>query len=220
MKKLMSILTLTVLATSANAQISYDYFEVGYEKVTFDTLEFNEDNVNVRFKDLDGDGLNFEGSFSFGGNYFAYADFDFTSIDLGSDLSSALDIALDIDIGADSVIDLRSQVLGVGYHTDGDRQFVAKVAFARGETDAEFLKLATLGYVIELGGRGLLNDNFEWEANIDLTDFDANDGPSGKVGANAALRYHFGNNFSTDFSASTAEDVVAYGLNIRFNFSR
>jgi hypothetical protein len=220
MKRLVSILTLTMLATSAYAQISYDYFEAGYKKVTFDTLEFSEDNVNARFKDLDGDGLIFEGSFSFGGNYFAYADFDFASIDLGSDLSSAIDSALDIDISADSVIDLSTQVLGVGYHTDGDRQFVAKVGFARGETDSEFLKLATLGYVIELGGRGLINDNFEWEANIDITDFDANDGPSAEIGANTALRYHFGNNFSTGLSASTTKDDVTYGLNFRFNFSR
>ena len=111
-------------------------------------------------------------------------------------------------------------MLGVGYHTDGDRQFVAKAAFLRRQIDSDFFKEATIGYVIDLGGRGLLNDNFEWEASVDYSDFDAGDDPSGEIGVNTALRYHFGNNFSTDLSASAADDVVTYGLNFRFNFSR
>ena len=220
MKDLLSIFTLTMLATSAHAQISYDYIEAGYKKVTIDTFEIIDDNTELVFKDLDGDGPIFEGSFSFGGNYFAYADFDFTSLDLGSDLGIALEVALGIDLSVDPAIDLGTQVLGVGYHTDGDRQFVAKAALLRREIDTEFWKEATIGYVIELGGRGLLSDNFEWEANVDYTDFDAGNGGSGEAGLNAAIRYHFGNNFSTGFSASTAEDQVAYGLNFRFNFSR
>jgi hypothetical protein len=213
MKNLMSILTLTMLSTGANAQISYDYIETGYEKVTIDNFELSGDNNILIFGDVDGDGLVFEGSFSFGENYFAYADFDFSSLDLAS-----------FDLGnnqfVDPVIDLNTQVLGVGYHSDGGRQFVAKAAFLRREFDSDFFKVATLGYVVELGGRGLINDDFEWEANLDYTDPDANDGPSGKLGVSTSLRYHFGNNFSTDFSASTADDGVTYGLNFRFNFSR
>ena len=216
MKKLLSVLTFTMLATSANAQISYDYFEAGYEKVTFEPFELTDPSTKLVFTDLDGDGPIFEGALSFGENYFAYADFDFTRMDISSDLA----IVLGIDLSVDSVIDLSTQVLGVGYHTDGDRQFVAKVGFSRWAVDSVFWKEATLGYAIELGGRGLLSDNFEWEANIDYIDFDANDGPSGELGVNAALRYHFGNSFSTDFSASTTENEVTYGLNFRFNFSR
>ena len=225
MKRLLSILTLATIATSANAQISYDYFEAGYEKVTFEPFELMDADTNLVFNPLDGDGPIFEGSFSFGGNYFAYADFDFTSMDLNRDLGIALgNIFSDIDISVEPVIDLSTQVLGVGYHTEGDSQFVAKAAFLRRAIDSEFWKVATLGYVIELGGRGLLNDNFEWEANVDYTDYDGGDdgadGSGEMFGVSAALRYHFGNNFSTDFSASTTEDEVTYGLNFRFNFSR
>ena len=213
MKNLMSILILTMFATSANAEISYDYIEAGYEKVTIDNLELTSENFKLVIDDLDGDGLVFKGSFSFAGNYFAYADFDFSGFDFGS-----FDLGMDLIV--DPVIDLSTQVLGVGYHTDGDRQFVAKAAFLRKEIDSIFFKEATIGYVIELGGRGLLNDNFEWEASVDYADFDAGDGPGGEIGVNTALRYHFGNNFSTGLSASAADDVVTYGLNFRFNFSR
>lgn len=220
LKKLLSVLTFTMLATSANAQISYDYFEAGYEKVTFEPFKLMDADTQLVFDSLDGDGPIFEGSFSFGRNYFAYADFDFTSMNIGGDLGSVLGI----DLSGDSAIDLSTQVLGVGYHTDGDRQFVAKAAFLRREIDSEFWKVATLGYVIELGGRGLLNDNFEWEANVDYTDYDGGDdgadGDGEMFGVSAALRYHFGNNFSTDLSASTTKDDVTYGLNFRFNFSR
>ena len=90
MKRLLSILTLATIATSANAQISYDYFEAGYEKVTFEPFELMDADTNLVFNLLDGDGPIFEGSFSFGGNYFAYADFDFTSMDLNRDLGIAL----------------------------------------------------------------------------------------------------------------------------------
>ena len=61
-----------------------------------------------------------------------------------------------------------------------------------------FWKEATLGYAIELGGRGLLSDSFEWEANIDYIDFDANDGPSGELGVNAALHDHVENTGKTE----------------------
>jgi len=64
----------------------------------------------------------------------------------------------------------------------------------------------------------LINNNFEWEANVDYTD--AGGDSSGEVGVNGALRYHFGNNFSTDLFASTADDVVTYGVNFRLNFDR
>ena len=67
LKNLMSILILTVLATSANAQISYDYFEAGYEKVTFEPFELADPNNKLVLNPLDGDGPVFEGSFSFGG---------------------------------------------------------------------------------------------------------------------------------------------------------
>ena len=201
-----------MLAASANAQISYDYIDAGYKQVKFNVLELTSDNLRLVRDNFYADGFVLEGSFSFGGNYFAYADFDFLSVDFAS-------FDLGVISAVDPVVDLSTQVLGVGYHTDGDRQFVAKAAFLRQEIDSKFWKEATIGYVIELGGRGLHN-NFEWEASIDYTDFDAGDDPSGELGLNTALRYHFGNNFAADLSASAADNVVTYGLNFRFNFSR
>ncbi|MEM7278726.1 MAG: hypothetical protein AAF385_11435 [Pseudomonadota bacterium] len=225
MKPLLGILILTMLSASANGQISYDYFEAGLEKTTFEPFRLTNANTNLIFESLDGDGPVFEGSFSFSDNYFAYADFDFTSMDLGRDfLSSLEDVFPGIDLGSSPAIDLSTQALGIGYHTDGNTQFVAKAAFLRRSIDSDFWKVSTLGYVVELGGRGLLSDNIEWEANVDYTDYDAGDSgaePSGEsFGVNAALRYHFGNHFSTDLSASTTKDEVTYGLNFRFNFSR
>ncbi len=214
MKILVSILSLTVLATTANAQISYDYVEAGYEKMSLNSFELASDNLEVTaVDDLDGGGFVFEGSFSFGEKYFAFADFDFSRVDFPSfDLGN--------DQFVDPAIDLRTQILGMGYHTTGRKQFVAKVAFLRNDIDSVFFKEATIGYAIDLGGRGLLNNNFEWEASVEYTDVDAGDDNSGETGVNTALRYHLGNNFSTALQASTGNDVVTYGLNFRFNFSR
>jgi hypothetical protein len=54
-----------MLATSANAQISYDYLEAGYEKATFEPFELTDPNTKLVFTDLDGDGPIFEGALSF-----------------------------------------------------------------------------------------------------------------------------------------------------------
>lgn len=207
------VLTLALLTTSADAEISYDYVAAGFNNASFDSFEFAADNLLLAVGDLDAEGYALEGSYSFGGNYFAYTDLNFSSFSLPDfDLGNERFVSPDVD--------LSTQVVGGGYHSDGDQQFVAKVAFLRRSVDAVFFKEATLGYVIDLGGRGLINENFEWEASVDFTDFDAGDDPKGQLGVNAALRYHFGKSFSTDVSASTTEDVVRYGLNFRLNFAR
>lgn len=210
-----------MFATATNADISYDYIEIGYEKVTIDSFESADDLIRLSFDNKkDGDGFSFEGSFSFADNYFAYADFDNIRFDLSNDEVDTLN-SLGTDLNVGSSIDRNTQEIGVGYHTDGNNQFVAKAAFLRQAIDAKnLIKEGAIGYSLEFGGRGLLSNNFEWEANLEYTDPDANDGPSAEIGVNTSLRYHFENNFSTDFSASTADGDVTYGLNLRYNFGR
>ena len=175
-------------------------------------------DFELQFDDIDGHGLVFEGSYSFADNYFVYADFDFTSIDLSSNVVDFLNDIGSINIDPDVV--LNTQVLGLGFHTDGDTQFVTKAGILRQKIDANFLKEGTFGYDVEIGGRGLFSNNFEWEANLNYFDPDSNEGESGEIGANASLRYHFSNNFSTDFSTSIKDDETTFGLNLRYNFSR
>ncbi len=216
MRFLVGTLFLIIIATNSNAQISYDYVEVGYKSLEFDPFELTGESAELAFGNLTGDGVRLEGSFSFGAHYFAFAEFDFTDLDLGFELSTALDV----NLNAESVIERNIQSFGVGYHTLGRKQFVASAAFLRQDIDSGFFKEATLGYVLELGGRGLLGKNAEWETNVNYTDFDAGNDSGGEPGVNAAFRYHFGNRFSTDLSATTSGDEVTYGLNFRFNFSR
>jgi len=218
MKNIISILVLTIATTNINADISYDYLEIGYKNTGIDSLESANTDFLLRFNEKDLNGPTFEGSFSFGENYFAYFDFDFGDFNIGTDITDFLD-----GIGfenPDPNVQLDTQVFGLGYHTTGDTQFVAKLGMLRQEIDANFIKEGAIGYDLELGGRGLFGNNFEWEANLNYFDPDANEGDSGKLGANASLRYHFNDKFSTDISTSSRDGDTAIGVNFRFNFGR
>ena len=217
-KTLFSILSFALLSTSTNADINYDYFEIGYENTKLSNLESANTDFELKFNDINVHGLGFEGSYSLGESYFVYADFDFTNFNLSSDIVDFLDDAGSVNVDPDIV--LNTQVLGLGFHTDGDTQFVTKAGILRQKIDSNFLKEGTFGYDIELGGRGLFSNNFEWEANINYFDPDLNKGDSGDIGVNTSLRYHFSNNFSTDFSISKKDDELALGLNLRFNLSQ
>ena len=217
MKKIISFLYLALFTLNINADISYDYFEFGYERLNVDSLKSANTDFKLNFDDIDGNGLVFEGSYSLSKNYFVYADFDFTSFDLDGDVVDFIN-----DLGNTNnlpKVDRNTQVLGLGFHSDGNTQFVVKTGILRQKIDSTFLKEGTFGYHLELGGRGLFSDSLEWEANLNMYDPDLNKGAGGDLGANASLRYHFNERFSTDFATSVKDGQATFGLNFRFNFS-
>jgi len=218
-KNIVCFVVLSFLHVYATAQTSYDYFEIGYENVRIEKLDSANANFRLSFDQISGYGRGFEGSYSIGESYFVFADFDFTSFDLDSNVVEFLNG--NGSTGSSSIgssVSLSTQVLGVGYHTDGDRQFVAKGALLRRDVNSDFLKEASIGYIAELGFRVLIRKNIEWEVNLGYADPDTNDGPSGKLGGNTSIRYHFSNNFSTDIATSNEKDEKTYSLNLRYNF--
>jgi len=56
------------------------------------------------------------------------------------------------------------------------------------------------------------------EANINYTDPDANDGPSGTIGASSSIHYHFNQKISANFSVSGGDEEKTAGLNLRYRF--
>ncbi len=206
----MSISILALSSTVVADEVSYDYLELGYSYSRVSEFETGSDALRFVFDDKTRQGLAFEGSFSFADNYFTYIDFDFSSLDLGENIGDFLN--------SDPKVNIDTQVFGLGFHTRGQTQFVSKFGVLRQNIDSAFLKEATFGYEAELGGRGFLTDNLEWESNLNFSDPDLNAGSSGKLGVNASLRYHVTNSFATDFTASFKEGEKTYSLNFRYNF--
>ncbi|MRX26593.1 hypothetical protein [Kangiella sp. HZ709] len=220
MKKVINISALALVLISLPSKskdISYDYFEFGYEFISVGEFESASGEVRLKFPDRSSQGLVLEWSNSLDDNYFIYADFDFTNLNLGTDIANFLaDLGNVSSISPD--VTINTQVFGLGFHTQGDMQFVSKLGVLRQKIDSDFVKEGTFGYELELGGRGLFTNNLEWEANLVYFDPDLNMGASGKLGANASLRYHFNSNFSTDVTTSFKENETTYGLNFRYNF--
>jgi len=214
-KKFVYLFALASLPIYADSEISYDYIEAGYRQIGIEKLNSANTNFSLRFDEISGDAPVFEGSISIGKNRFIYADLDFSSFMLDSEVVEFLS---DFEPDVESAVRINSQALGLGYHTAGNRQWVVKGALLRRDVSSSFLKEASIGFEIELGFRFLFNNNIEWEATVGYADPDGNDGPSGTWGGNSSIRYHFSNNISTDISASTEQEQKTYGLNVRYNF--
>jgi len=215
MKKWIGFLALIALPVYADSKPSYDYVELGYEQVIIDTVDSANSGFRLKFDEVTGDGIGFEGSFSFWENYFAFADFGVASFNLGSDVASFLE---ELGPATGSAISIGTQLLGVGYHTNGHKQLVVKAASLRQEIDSNFLKEATFGYDFELGFRFLHSNDFEFEASLSYTDPDFNEGPSGDVSGRARVRYHLLDNLALGLTASNKINARAFSLNLRYKF--
>ena len=185
----MRFLTVSTLAFAlvapavVQAEVDYNYLEIGYISTEIDT----------GFGDADGDGFALEGSFEVNDSYFVFG--DYTSSDIEG-------------------FDFSTLALGVGYHssTDAAVQFVARGGFARAELDAGvFGDASENGFIVSAGGRGELNEQFEWGLLLNYIDLDDSD-----TSLEGSVRYRFTPGFAVGASLETGDDVDIYGLQFRW----
>ena len=184
-------LSLVLLASPALAgDISYNYLQLGYEKIEFDDV------------DADGDGFGIGGSFEVGESWFVAVSY------------SQAD--LDTDIGFSVSVDFDQIAAGVGWHTamSNNSDFYALVQYVQLEASISGFDSADedgIGAVI--GVRGMVTDNVEIGGSIGYIDLgDAGDGTA--FGAN--VLYNFTENFAAGLFLEIDEDVTGYGAGIRF----
>ena len=183
---------LAFVATSALAeQPSYNYVQVGYQKIEIDDISPGSD--------ADGDGLGVLGSFEIGDQFhvfggYARGDFDF-----------------DVDIDQYNV--------GLGWHRGltNSLDFIAELSYVRAEAEAFGFSADEDGYGASIGLRGFATPKVELLGMIDYVDLGSG---SDDTSVEGALRYHFSKRFALDINAGVGDDVTTYGAGFQVYFGR
>lgn len=184
--------SLFVLAAPALAgDLSYNFVEVGYQKVDLD--EDPLPGVSV-----DGDGYGIGGAFEVGESWFITAGYSKVEFDFN--------------------IDLDQLGLGVGYHVDvsPNADFFATLSYVRAEASVSgFESVDEDGFGATIGIRGMVGEKVELSGSIGYVDLgDGGDGTSFGV---AAL-YNVTDAIALGLNIETDDDVTGYGIGARFYF--
>lgn len=184
--------SLFLLAAPALAgDLSYNFVEVGYQKVDLD--EDPLPGVSV-----DGDGFGIGGAFEVGESWFITAGYSRVEFDFG--------------------IDFDQLGIGAGYHVDVSQNadFFATLSFVRVEASASGFESADEdGFGATIGIRGMVGEKVELSGAIGYVDLgDGGDGTSFGV----AGLYNFTNAFALGLNIETDDDFTSYGIGARFYF--
>ena len=188
-KKSLGILLLAA-ASPAMADISYNYVDVGVQRIELDAGVF----------EVDGDGFGVAGSFEIAEDWFLQAAYG----------------TLDFDFG----VDLDQTVLGIGYKRplSSTRDVFATVSYVRAEASASgFSSVDDDGFGISVGIRAMLTDEFEFNGALGYVDLD--DGGD-NTSVSAGLLYSFTDTFALGVGVDFDEDVTSYGILGRIYFGK
>ncbi|MDJ0748057.1 MAG: porin [Woeseiaceae bacterium] len=186
-RKSLGILLL-VAATPAVADISYNYVDLGFQRIELD----------VPGADVDGDGFAIGGSFKIAEDWFVQAGYGTADFDFG--------------------IDLDQTALGLGYRSaiSPTSDVFATVSYVRAEVSASgFGSADDDGFGISVGVRAMLTDVLELNGSIGYVDFD--DGGDGTSFSAGGL-YNFTDTFALGLGIGVEEDVTSYGIFGRIYF--
>ena len=190
MKNVITGLMLVTLAMPVFAgDLSYNYAELGYQRVELDDV--------FPGTDVDGDGFGVNGSFEIGESWYINAGY------------SKVDFDFDIDMDQAS--------LGVGYHVaySPRSDFFAEVAYVYADLSVSgFGSTDEDGYGVTVGVRGMVTDVVELVGKASYVDLGEADGSSFGVGA----LYSASDMIAIGLFADFDEDATAYGLGVRFYF--
>ncbi len=187
LKKSLGILLLAA-ASPAMADISYNYVDLGVQRIELDGGGI----------DVDGDGFAVAGSFEIAEDWFLQAAYGTADFDFG--------------------VDLDQTVLGVGYKraTSSTSDVFATVNYVRAEASASgFGSVDDDGFGISVGVRAMLTDSFELNGALGYVDFD--DGGD-ETSVNAGGLYSFTDTFALGFGIDVGDDITSYGIFGRFYF--
>ena len=187
LRKSLGILLL-VAATPAMADISYNYIDLGAQRIELDGVG----------ADVDGDGFAIAGSFEIAEDWFVQAAYGTADFDFG--------------------IDLDQTALGLGYKSaiSPTSDVFATVNYVRAEVSASgFGSADDDGFGISVGVRAMMSESFELNGSIGYVDLDeSGDGTS--VSANGL--YSFNDTFALGFGIGVEEDITSYGIFGRIYF--
>ena len=187
LRKSLGILLL-VAATPAVADISYNYVDLGVQRIELD----------VPGADVDGDGFAIGGSFEIAEEWFVQAGYGTADFDFG--------------------VDLDQFTLGLGYRSaiSPTSDVFATVNYLRADVSASGLGSADDdGFGVSVGVRAMLNDVFELNGSIGYVDLDeGGDGTSVSAGG----LYSFTDTFALGVNIGVDEDVTSYGIVGRIYF--
>jgi opacity protein-like surface antigen len=181
---------LVAFSASAGAQgFDYNFFQVGYERVTLDDGSF----------DVDGDGFGIEGSFEISQSFFLTADYGIAEFEEGG-------VEVDVD----------TLSAGIGWHTPLSDQldFVANLSYEYIELSALGQSQDESGYGLGAGLRYQATDALEINGGIGYVDY--GDGDDTTLGVRAL--YGITDNIDVAVSGEWGDDSSAYGLSGRFYF--
>lgn len=185
-----ALLALTLAAPAMADRLSYNYLQLGYQRI----------DIDVSGISVDGDGFGVGGSFEVGENVFIFAG-----------LATA-----DFDFG----VDFNTVDAGIGYRVDvsPNADFFATLGYARAEVDVSgFGSADDSGIGASIGMRGMVSDKVELFGSLSYVDFgDGGDGTS--VGG--GFWYNINNQFAVGVNGDFEDDVSAYGIAGRFYFGQ
>ena len=191
---LRSVLFLALFAFSASASaqgFDYNYFSVGYQRVTLDDGAL----------DVDGDGFGIEGSFEVSESFFLTASYGMAEFEEQG-------ITVDVD----------TWDAGIGWHTAMNEQldFVANLTYEYIDLSAaNFGSADDNGLGLGIGLRYQASDAIELNGGIDYVDY--SDGGDDTV-FGLGLLWGVSDSVDIGVSGEWGDDSSAYGLSGRFYF--
>ena len=187
LRKSLGILLL-VAATPAMADLSYNYVDLGVQRIELD----------VTGADVDGDGFGIGGSFEIAEDWFVRASHGTADFDFG--------------------VDLDQTAIGVGYKSamSPTSDVFATVNYVRAEVSASgFGSVDDDGFGISVGVRAMLTDTFELNGSIGYVDFD--EGGDDTTFSAGGL-YNFNETFALGVNIDVGDDITGYGIVGRLYF--
>ena len=184
------------LATAADNDMSYRYFQVGYMETEVDIPGANET--------LDGFGT--RGSFGFAENFFVFTEFSSQEIEEGN-----------------AELELNQMAIGLGGHyplTD-TIDLVGRVGAAEADLevtagDVTVLDLDESGYIAGAGLRAQAGDNVQLEFGVIHQDI----GEFSDTGFEVAARYHFNRNWAVALEYQDIGDFSNVFAGVRYSFAK
>ena len=182
---------LLALSASATAQdFDYNFFSLGYQRVTLDDGTF----------DVDGDGIGLNGSFEISESFFVFG---------GYGMAEFEEAGIEVDVDNLSI--------GLGWHTGlSDKvDLVAGLSYEYIDVSALGLSADDNGIGLGVGLRFAASETIEVNGGVDHVDYsDGGDDTTFGLG----MLYSVSDNVDIGVSGEWGDDSSAYGINGRFYF--
>lgn len=175
-----------MFAGAANAELNYDYLE----------LRFIDAEIDAGSNDIDGDGIEFGGSYKIADNVHLFGSY------------RALDF---------SGFDLNTFSIGAGYMTPvaADTDLVARVAYIDGEVDTGRFENSDNGFGLSAGFRRMFTPEFEGRVFVNHVNLDDS---GSETSMELAGDYYFNRQFAAGLSLEFGDDTTAWSIGGRYFF--